>query len=240
MTVNIVFCEPSAQEVRFLHATLSRAFSVAFQDILLFGFLGGAEMSEYLSVSPDTPDIAMVSLGLKDMDSWALADWITEQCPGTRLVLTGAPPQDAEQLFAHGAAYFLYSPVREASAVRFAAQMETLVRKHARRYLELTTKRGSVHIAYENIMYVMSNKRKICVIQPNGLQDEAYKKLDEVEALLDGRFVRCHQSFLVNMDCIRGISNEGFSLIDNQFVPISQKRYWAAKRQYIRYIKSKG
>ena len=77
MTVNIVFCEPSAQEVRFLHATLSRAFSVAFQDILLFGFLGGAEMSEYLSVSPDTPDIAMVSLGLKDMDAWALADWIT-------------------------------------------------------------------------------------------------------------------------------------------------------------------
>lgn len=238
--MNIVFCEPSAQEVQALHARLTHAFSPRFRDLMLFGFSGGSELAEYLSVSPEPPDIVMVSMNLQDVNAWDFSAWLTEQYPCAKLVLTGTPPRDVEQLFFLGAAYFLYTPVQAPNADRFAARMETQLLGNVQRYLELTSKRGLVRIAFSDILYVTSEKRKISVMQPNGRIDEAYKKLDEIEAVLDQRFVRCHQSFLVNMDCVHGITNEGFLLVDNQFVPISQKRYWAAKKQYVRYIKSKG
>lgn len=238
--MNIVFCEPSVNEVRYLHNLLSCAFSELCRDLTLFGFASGNEVAEYLSVSPDSPDIVMVSLELRDVDAWTFSAWIMEQYPRVKLVLTGSPPQDAEILFAHGATYFLYTPVQKHNANRFAARMQTVILGNTQQYLELINRRGTVRIAYSDILYVTSDRRKICVMQPNGIQNEAYKKLDEIEALLDQRFVRCHQSFLVNMDCIRGITDEGFLLVDNQFVPISQKRYWTTKKQYVRYIKDKG
>ena len=42
------------------------------------------------------------------------------------------------------------------------------------------------------------------------------------------------------MDYINGITNEGFSLIGDTLIPISQNRYWAAKRAFVEYIKKKG
>ena len=50
---------------------------------------------------------------------------------------------------------------------------------------------------------------------------KVYSKLDSFEEKLsDSRFLRCHQSYLVNMQYVAGIVDSDFIMIDDQMIPI--------------------
>ena len=238
--MNIVVCSPSRTELQYIYDKLSVMTARSAEESTVFCFDTGEALAEYLSVSPDCPDAAVLSLDLPDADGFSLASALTEQYRELKLALTGRDPGNVERLFQIGTSYFLYTPFTDSSFGSFLTRFNSLLFRGREQYLRLTTKKGITNIAYSDIFYIMSDKRKIIVYQPNGRTDEVYLKLDEAEMRLDDRFVRCHQSYLVNMDYIHGITNEGFTLIDDCFVPISQKKYWDTKKQYVNYIKSKG
>ncbi len=234
----ILICEPSAQQLEIMYTDVMYALTTRNQEALVFCFSKEEEMEAYLSVSPDPPDVIFLSLQTKQIH--VLCASLAARYPRLGLVLTGMPPSDIEELFAMGVLYFLYKPLRAGSMDRFAAFLIENMQQKTERHLILKEKQHHIAIPYSKILYISSDKRKICVCQPNGVCSETYRKLDEVEEELDARFVRCHQSFLVNMDYIRGITDECFQLIGDTFIPISQKRFWGAKKQYIEYVKCKG
>jgi len=238
--MTFVICDGSETESRFIEEYLYRFVGPDEEDVLIFHFSKGADIEEYLTVSPDAPDVAIISTALKSPDGFALAETLSRAYPKMRIVLIGRDAGDVERLFENGVAYFMYSPLSTERFRRFTVRIRKAVCGEEKKYLRLANKKGVASIDMAEILYVMSDKRKIIVYQPHGKTDEVYMKLDQVEESLDTRFVRCHQSYLVNMDYIHGITTEGFTLIGDTLIPISQNRYWASKRQYIDYIKSRG
>lgn len=64
-------------------------------------------------------------------------------------------------------------------------------------------------------------------------------QLDEVATLLRfPNFLRCHRSYLVNLDHVRRIENCCFLTIHNDSVFIRQKELTAIKKQYYEYLTS--
>lgn len=238
--MNIVICNHLQDESKYLLLQISRILQEKGEDAMIFTFSSGEELEEYLAVSPDVPDAALISLDLPDVDSRAFARQLAERWGEMRLVLTGLSPGDVEELFAIGTRYFLYTPFEEKRFARFGRRFTSMLLGEREKIFQVSTKRGISHIPYSDILYVMSERRKLFIYQPKGVFDEMYMKLDEMEQALDERFVRCHQSYLVNMDYIHGITAEEFLLVDNIRIPISQKRYWPAKHQYVRYVMRKG
>jgi len=238
--MNIVICTSQPEESRYLFSRINRFFEARGERMLMFAFSSGEELLEYLAVSPDVPDAAIMSLQLPDMEARAFAFRLTERWGKMKLVLTGPSPGDVEELFAVGVSYYLYTPFEEGRFDRFSARLSAMLLGGREKIFQVSTKRGVSHIAYSDILYVMSDRRKIIIYQPNGVTDELYMKLDDMEETLDDRFVRSHKSYLVNMDYIHGITAEEFSLAGGITVPISQKRYWPAKRQYVNYVMRKG
>lgn len=238
--LNIVICNHLKDESQYLLLQISRMFQEKGEDVMIFAFSTGEELGEYLAVSPDVPGAAVVSLDLPDVDPRAFARQLSERWGEMRLILTGLSPGNVEELFAIGTRYFLYTPFEEQRFARFGRRFTSMLQGDREKIFQVSTKRGIVHIPYSDILYVMSERRKLFIYQPRGVSDELYMKLDEMEQALDDRFVRCHQSYLVNMDCIHGITAEDFLLVDNIRIPISQKRYWPAKHQYINYVMRKG
>jgi DNA-binding LytR/AlgR family response regulator len=94
-----------------------------------------------------------------------------------------------------------------------------------------------IRIPIYEIMYVESSNTK-CVIHCDGDIDyTVYKKLSEIEAELnDSHFLRCHQSYLVNMAHIVE-ANECFILSNGANVPIRKRDAKQFKDMYIEYIK---
>lgn len=95
------------------------------------------------------------------------------------------------------------------------------------------------NILNKNIKFIESVSRKILIHTTQGVVS-IYSKLDEIEAKInDERFLRCHKSFLVNMDYIASVEDYSFILTDNTEVPIKQRTFACIKKNYYAYIVDK-
>lgn len=87
----------------------------------------------------------------------------------------------------------------------------------------------------DEIRYLESNAHRT-IIHTLGNEYVCYEKISELEKKMGDSFVRCHQSFLVNMKCIRRVKNDAFKLEDGYEINISKRRYVKAKEKYFDYL----
>ncbi len=87
-------------------------------------------------------------------------------------------------------------------------------------------------IPYGNILFISSSEHTVFIYCKNGVVQECKGKLSEIALQAGGDvFMRCHQSFLVNMyqvDSLKG--NE--LMVSGHPIPISRRYYTEVKRRY--------
>jgi two-component system, LytTR family, response regulator LytT len=238
--VNILICSSVQKEMTFLYEHLQTFFAERGIEPIILSFPNIDLMTEYLSVSPDIPDAVFLSFPVINLQVLNIVQQFAEGITDTQIILIGDSPADVERMFSLGIFYFFYPDITSENFHYLENKMARAWFSNAEKYFLLENKKNTLKIAYSDILYVMSDKRKAIIYQPNGRTDSLYCKLDAIEQQLDDRFIRCHQSYLINVQYIRGIDVDGFLMIDNIFIPISQKKYWASKRRYIQFIKEQG
>ena len=88
---------------------------------------------------------------------------------------------------------------------------------------------------YSEILYIESINSKCILHTESGEIYTIYKTLNTIETELnDPRFLRCHQSFLVNMDYIRQIGKQCV-LSNGEFIPIRQRGLKSIRQMYLDY-----
>ena len=103
----------------------------------------------------------------------------------------------------------------------------------------ISVRGGIVRIPRKNITYIESNNSKCIVHTSKNEEYTVYKRLSEIEQELNDRcFLRCHQSFLVNMDYILRADKE-FTLTNGDTVSIRQRSLKMMKKMYLDYLKEK-
>jgi two-component system response regulator LytT len=92
------------------------------------------------------------------------------------------------------------------------------------------------YISIDKILYVESdNSRCILHHKEDGCYT-VYKRLDIIqEELPASHFLRCHKSFLVNMDHIKSADNK-FTLVTGDVVAIRQRNLKEIRAKYLEYI----
>lgn len=191
----------------------------------ILDFLKNSE-PEHCAVFFDTDSL---SLGLE------IARKVHEINPRYRFNLFCHESCDAEQMYHMGVTYFVLKPYQYVNIDHCLASVLDFFDDVYGRLLSLKKKNGTDILQISEIKYIMSDKRKAVFFCENG-QTEYYYKLDELEPMLDETFLRCHQSYIVNMKRIKLFVEEGLLLWDETFIPISRKKYVAAKRAYMSYL----
>jgi len=64
-----------------------------------------------------------------------------------------------------------------------------------------------------------------------------YGKMEELEAQLDGRFFRCHRSYIVNLEHLKSYANGQAVLENGDCVPVSRLRHKELLEVMLRYLK---
>jgi len=97
-------------------------------------------------------------------------------------------------------------------------------------------------VLVQDIMYFESKKRKVYIVCQNG-KKLFYEKLNDIEMELDktnARFIRIHQSYLVNFSYISVIFYDSIELTDGTSLSISKDRRTKIREDHYNMIMSKG
>lgn len=94
-------------------------------------------------------------------------------------------------------------------------------------------------ILLPEIVYFEVQGRKIYIHQSNGKITDYYDKLNDLEQRIDGRFFRCHRSYLVNIEYIRGCNAGQVILSQGDKIPVSRLRERDLTQALLRYMKER-
>ena len=106
------------------------------------------------------------------------------------------------------------------------------------RFFTVKTKESILRIRHSEILYFESRKR-IVVLHTRTKTMEFYAKLSEVlDILPPGEFIRCHQSFIVNLNYIKGMdkTNRCFYTADDLTIEISKSNYQQVAAAYEHFL----
>lgn len=91
-------------------------------------------------------------------------------------------------------------------------------------------------IFVRDILYLESNEKLICFHMVNGSQLMCYTKIDDVlRQLPESSFVRCHQSYAVNIYHVTEMAGHNFR-IGPDMINISRKYLKASKESYFSHL----
>lgn len=108
-------------------------------------------------------------------------------------------------------------------------------RKFSGQKMEFPFVGGKRTVLLNDILYIESKSHKLQFTRKGGVL-YMYGQINEVEfRIKDFNFVRCHQSFLVNLEHIEQINNYLICLSDGSEIPVSRPRYPEVKQLFLQY-----
>lgn len=91
----------------------------------------------------------------------------------------------------------------------------------------------------DDIVFAESNLKRVHIHFKDGTKVELREKLDTLEEQIsDKHFIRCHQSYFVNLNYVKRIENETFITTLNTPVLIRKRDFPEIRKRYYDYLKA--
>ena len=117
--------------------------------------------------------------------------------------------------------------------------LDEIRKRQQKKNYTIVKKGGIIKVPYTDILFVESSNTKCIFHLLDGVQYTVYEHLGNIALELeDRRFLRCHQSYLVNMDYVRQVE-KNFELITGDIVCIRQHNLKAMKQIYYSYMEQR-
>lgn len=151
------------------------------------------------------------------------------------IVFMSEKREDIEKIFEIDPAYFLCKPIdlRTIRAAIIWGEKHRLTKEG--KSVVLMEKGILYRISCNKLQYVESHKRVATFVEGQK-RCSAYVKLDDLEKMLPVNFLRCHKSYLVNMDYVQTFSLDSILLFTGQKISVSRGRYYEAKKKFQDYL----
>lgn len=131
---------------------------------------------------------------------------------------------------------YIYKPIDTQRLQNALKRAIKKLQKQQQKFLLIQTKYITQNINISQIYYIEVINRKIYVHTQHDTI-EYYSKLEQVQKQLDERFIKCHRSYIVNMDYFYQYQNNMITLQNGQTVPVSRLRQKELLYAMLQYMK---
>lgn len=132
--------------------------------------------------------------------------------------------------------FFLPRPVQQADLDAALHLAVARLQRYAERPIRVRVKYAERVLLPRDITYIES-KRRILHIHLVDEEVETYARLTDMANALPARFVRCHNSFLANLDYVRELHAEYAILTTGVSIPISRERRPGVRARFFSYVR---
>lgn len=214
---------------------------------LLKRFLGGHEASVYLDAGSLLADLKdkniKFDLYLLDifmgnamdgnaMDGIELAKRLRGTQEDAAICFVSTSNDFYREAYDLYAMQYLLKPVQEAEVKKLLAKVAKSIAVNREQKLSVSSRGQTSSIPYTKILYISSREHTLTICCTDGTVQECKGKLNELALKVCGdTFMRCHQSFIVNMNHVDNLSGMDLIVAGEQ-IPVSRRYYAEVKRRY--------
>ncbi len=154
------------------------------------------------------------------------------------LIFSTVTSKYAIESYSVGADGYILKPY---SMDKFESVIDRVLEKHVGDVMRVKVRNSFVNIPYNDIFYIESCNNR-CILHTEAEKYSIYFRLDEIDEIVSGensRFLRCHRSYIINMDHVTAV-DEQFTLDNGDNILIRSKSRTQIKKHYLDYIHEKS
>lgn len=235
--IRIAVCDDEQSQRQALRDFLERYFSGKDYATELVEYACGEPMVADYEEQAAGYDLIFMDIFMGGMDGMETARAIRRRDTGVPIIFLTTTPDYALEGYDVRAMGYLVKPL---VPQKTAALLDYFLRvEYGGRQRTLLVREGArgTRIAYREILYVESRNSMLLVHTANGQEHRVYRRLDEVEQELAGRsFLRCHQSYLVNLAYVRAAEKDCFVLESGAEIPLRRQMTRQLREAYFGYL----
>ncbi len=180
------------------------------------------------------PVVLLMDIELGQVNGIKYASIVQQKFKAIKIVFITGYIQYSEFIFdGVSPSGFLKKPIKKEKLMSLLNRIY-LQFDEAGKMITIKTIAGEIPVILHNISYIESYKRTV-IYHIDGNEYTAYNKLDNVAEELPDYFVRCHTSYIINLNYITDMKNNAFTLQDGKVINISKKFRNSAREHYFRF-----
>lgn len=130
------------------------------------------------------------------------------------------------------AVQYLIKPVQEKDLEKLLSKVQKLLTRDSEKKLVYSWWGKGGAIPYGKIRYISSKGHTLSICCTDGNTQESIGKLNDLEHQVCGDiFIRCHQSFIVNMYHVDGLNGTDL-IVGGERIPVSRRYYDEVRKRY--------
>lgn len=225
--LKIALCDDNSNFLQLLEAQITSFIdNTAFEcSIKSFNSLNSLE----LYLESQVPDILLLDLMFGDENS---IEWAKEHLSSSRtaLILMTAFPGQAYSISEIPHVYYIIKKIERNKIPEqvlnkaLIAAIKLIVKNHRKQTI-VKTKDEHCILDYNEIVYIEAANNHIVLQMKNTNFIIIYSPLSKFSENLPANFIRCHKSYVVNMNYISSFKPNSFIMKDGTYIPIPSKKY---------------
>ncbi|MCL2461402.1 MAG: LytTR family DNA-binding domain-containing protein [Defluviitaleaceae bacterium] len=233
--MNIAVCEDNAEDAGEICASLRDRFDKNGYIGDIHTYRSGEEL--LAAFSPGAFDAVFLDIYMGGTTGMEAAQKMRKADPGFALVFITSSERHALEAFGVRACAYVPKPVTYEAMEPAFAQCQGVFLKNAR-FIEIVADRQNVKIPLVNIHYVeVYDKDAIFHTSIGDMRTNM--PLDDIERKLGAAFLRCHRSYLVNMNHIEKIREQDILMKNGDAAPMRQRGRTEIREIYGGFLSSR-
>ena len=194
-------------------------------------FSDGTELIKAVKNGGYTPDLAVLDIHMPGISGIEVAKMLNLLIPECSIIFLTSFLGYATEVYETRHNYFILKSELEERID--AALTKVLADRTQELRIRFREGRTVQTVTASEVLYLERILKKTAIVLCSGKKHFTAAKAEELlNDVPPGRFVRCHQSFWVNVEKITGMKTESFSLVNGEEIPISRSRKKEAKEAF--------
>lgn len=180
-------------------------------------------------------DILLINMELGERSGIDAARKLQEKYKNLKVIFMAQKVEAAEEIFRANPSDFLLKPIKKKKLLEAVSKVIRQVEDEDDAYFVVAFKGNIFKLKARDILFFESEKRT-AILHGRKERWTLYRKLDDIQKELPDYFLRCHQSYLVNMNEIKSLKPLCVELYEGDIIPISRPKYKETREKFLDFL----